>query len=75
MTKEELAQKIYEAIGPKENIMDLTNCMTRVRVQLHKEPDDATLKSIEGVLGVNHAGPELQIILGPGKAQAIRMLL
>ena len=47
MNKEELAKLIYELIGPKNNIKDLTNCMTRVRVQLYKEPDDEALKAIK----------------------------
>lgn len=75
MNKEELAKLIYELIGPKNNIKDLTNCMTRVRVQLYKEPDDAALKAIKGVMGVNHSGEELQIIIGPGKAAAIKKLI
>ena len=75
MNKEELARLIYELIGPKSNIKDLTNCMTRVRVQLHKEPSDESLKAIKGVMGVNHSGEELQIIIGPGKAAAIKKLI
>ena len=75
MNKEELAKLIYELIGPKNNIKDLTNCMTRVRVQLYKEPDDEALKAIKGVMGVNHSGEELQIIIGPGKAAAIKKLI
>lgn len=75
MNKEELAKLIYELIGPKSNIKDLTNCMTRVRVQLYKEPADEALKAIKGVMGVNHSGEELQIIIGPGKAAAIKKLI
>lgn len=75
MNKEELAKLIYELIGPKSNIKDLTNCMTRVRVQLKNEPSDEALKAIKGVMGVNHSGDELQIIIGPGKAASIRKLI
>ena len=43
--------------------------MTRLRVQLQKKNfTNEDLKKLVGVMGVNEEGPELQIVLGPGKA-------
>ncbi len=73
MNNEEFAKKIIETLGGAENILSATNCMTRLRVQLVKRDENifAELKKLEGVLGTNLDGDELQIILGPGKATNI----
>ncbi len=73
LTNEQLARKIYEETGPASNIRKVSNCMTRLRLQL-AEKDGAMLerlKSLEGVFGIHDSGEELQIILGPGKATII----
>lgn len=73
MTNEDFAKKIIETLGGAENISSATNCMTRLRVHLKKQDENifAELKKIDGVLGTNQDGGELQIILGPGKATNI----
>ena len=73
MTNEEFAKKIIETLGGTENILSATNCMTRLRVHLKKQDENIFdgLKKIDGVLGTNQDGGELQIILGPGKATNI----
>ena len=73
MTNEEFAKKIIEILGGTENILSATNCMTRLRVHLKKQDENifGELKKIDGVLGTNQDGGELQIILGPGKATNI----
>ena len=73
MTNEEFAKKIIEILGGTENILSATNCMTRLRVHLKKQDENIfdALKKIDGVLGTNQDGGELQIILGPGKATNI----
>lgn len=69
MTNQELAGKILAIVGPKSNVIQATNCMTRLRLILQEESFDyAALQALEGVKGVNKQGTELQIILGPGKA-------
>ena len=70
MTNEELANKIIENLGGAENIASAANCMTRLRAQIVDKSKIATdaLKKIEGVSGINDAGAEFQIILGPGRA-------
>lgn len=73
MKYERIAQEIYTVIGPAANIVSISHCMTRLRLYLAQRPADmeARLKKIEGVLGVNDTGDELQIILGPGTADSV----
>jgi len=72
MTNKEIASAIYQLVGPKENILDVQNCMTRLRLQLvNKQCTDEQLKKIDGVKGINNEGPEVQIVLGPGVVRAV----
>ena len=69
MTNKELAAAILALVGPKQNVRQVTHCMTRLRLQLEDDAiDRAALKKLPGVMGVNQQGPELQVVLGPGKA-------
>ncbi len=63
--------EIIQNIGGAANIVTVTNCMTRLRLSLvsTESVNQALLKKIPGVLGVVEAEGQLQIILGPGKAQ------
>lgn len=72
-----LATNIYKIVGGKENIISAENCMTRLRLILKVQNDDmlAQLKNLSGVLGINIAGDELQIILGPGAATRVTSAL
>ncbi|MBR1804981.1 MAG: PTS transporter subunit EIIC, partial [Selenomonadaceae bacterium] len=78
MTNEELAKQILDTVGGTSNVMhsdatQVTNCMTRLRMRLFERNDlmiDA-LKKIDGVLGVNVDGDEVQVILGAGKATSV----
>ena len=72
MENKELAREIFRIVGPGENVRQASHCMTRLRLQLEiQEVDRDALKELPGVMGVNQAGPELQIILGPGKAAQV----
>lgn len=69
MNNQELAQKILEVVGPAENVIEAHNCMTRLRLHVHRETfTTEALKKIPGVLGINKSNDEWQIVLGPGKA-------
>ena len=70
---DELSGKIYFALGGKENIIKVYNCMTRVRVNLRNKDENITenLKKISGVMGVHIDGEEIQIVVGPGTATKI----
>ena len=72
MENKELARQILAVVGPKGNVRQATHCMTRLRLVLaDQDVDREALKKLPGVMGVNQAGPELQIILGPGKATQV----
>ncbi len=74
MTNEEFAKKIIETLGGEKNILSATNCITRLRVRLAESDEKIfdAVRKLEGVLGINLDGDELQIILGPGKATSIK---
>ena len=75
---DELAKNILNTVGGSgnvlySNVIQATNCMTRLRLQLIERNDymiDA-LKKIDGVLGVNVDGDEVQVILGVGRATSV----
>ena len=73
MTNLELAQKIVELIGGKDNILKVANCMTRLRVTLKDETkvNSEELKKTVGILGIVQDGSYIQIVLGPGKAKKV----
>ena len=69
MTNKELAAAIIKTVEAT-NIQSATNCMTRLRLHLARRDQSMLdgLKKIDGVMGLNVDGDELQIILGPGRA-------
>ena len=72
MTNKTPASEIVKILEPS-NILSATNCMTRLRVHLARREQSMLdrLKSVDGVLGINEDGDELQIILGPGRATTV----
>lgn len=73
MNNQQLAKSIMNLIGGKQNVRRLTNCMTRLRVDVHdlSKVKHQALKELDGVLGVVKETKGLQIVLGPGKAQKV----
>ncbi|WP_140919883.1 PTS N-acetylmuramic acid transporter subunit IIBC [Limnobaculum xujianqingii] len=73
----EMIEEIVAAIGGQENILKSGNCMTRLRLTLkdNQMVDKSRLKVIPGVMGVVESDNQLQIIVGPGKAQAAAELV
>ena len=73
MKSEELGNQLYAVLGGNKNIISAYNCMTRLRVQLRQKNDTLlnNIKQVPGVMGINDAGEELQIILGPGTATQV----
>jgi N-acetylmuramic acid-specific PTS system IIC component len=69
---EQLIASILQRVGGNGNIETCGHCMTRLRLTLRDESltDSASLKALPGVLGVVNSEEQLQIILGPGKAQS-----
>lgn len=68
---EQLIASILQLVGNKNNIQNCGNCMTRLRLTLNNDQliEHDKLKALPGVLGVINTDDQLQIILGPGKAQ------
>ena len=66
-----MVEEILYLIGGRENVILCGNCMTRLRLTLKDRQLIAldALKEISGVLGVVNGDDQLQVILGPGKAQ------
>jgi len=73
MTNKELARKIVEALGGRDNITRATNCMTRFRVSVKDDSNinDEAIKDIDGVLGLVKDQGQYQVVLGPGKAKKV----
>lgn len=66
-----MISQILAAVGGHSNVIQCGNCMTRLRLRLTNTAlaDQDAIKQISGVLGVVDSHEQLQIILGPGKAQ------
>ena len=64
---DELSNRIIDLIGGKENIGFFTHCMTRLRFNIKDKGLVKTekIETIPGVLGLQWAGEQLQIIIGP----------
>ena len=75
MTNQELSRKILELVGGKTNVTGVTNCMTRLRINLrdYSKADIEGLKALGGVLQAIQM-ENLHIVLGPGKARKIAEL-
>ncbi len=63
---EELSTKIIEHIGSRENVTRAYHCVTRLRFNI-KDKDLVSidkLKGLDGVIGAQWSGEQLQIIIG-----------
>ena len=67
-----LADAVIEAVGGKDNIVDVIHCVTRLRFFLKDESKANTpeVESIKGVLGVVSQGGQYQVIIGQEVEQA-----
>ena len=68
----QLAKGIVQALGGKSNILDVDNCISRLRIVVKDgslvAPDDVFKKQLKA-LGVVHMGEKaIQIIYGPAVA-------
>lgn len=63
---EQIARDVLAAVGGKDNIANVTHCMTRLRFNLKDMgiPKEDEIKKIKGVLGVVVSGGQFQIIVG-----------
>lgn len=63
---EKIAKEVLEFVGGDQNIASATHCMTRLRLTISdkEKVDGDSIKKITGVLGINWAGEQLQVIIG-----------
>ena len=63
---EKLAKDIVKNVGGKENIVNLTHCVTRLRFQLKDESIANTdvLKNMDGVVTVMQTAGQYQVVIG-----------
>lgn len=63
--EKKLAHSIIDNVGGMENIDNIINCMTRIRIKVHDESkvEFDNLKAIDGVMGVVH-DDRIQVIVG-----------
>lgn len=72
MTNNELAKLLIDDFGGGENIIEVINCMTRVRVRVKDQAkvNFDEIRSREGVMGLVE-GDQIQVVLGPGKSEKV----
>lgn len=65
-SKNEIALKLLEAVGGKDNVINVTHCATRLRLELKdkKAYDAKEIDKIEGVQGCFFNSGQLQVIFG-----------
>ena len=66
MDNHDVAQRILEEVGGKENISSLTHCFTRLRFVLKdkSKANKEVISNLEGVIQVVEASGKFQIVLG-----------
>ncbi len=73
---EELANKLPELVGGKDNISFFTHCVTRLRFNL-KDKSKANLEEIKklpGAVGAQWSGDQLQVIIGQSVGDAYELI-
>lgn len=72
MTNKELAQKLLDLLGGKDNVLANAACMTRLRVTVKDtgSVDTEGIKALDGVMGLVE-DDTMQIVLGPGKVNKV----
>ncbi|MFO3715367.1 PTS transporter subunit EIIC [Anaerococcus cruorum] len=72
MDNNNLAKLLIDDFGGDSNLIEVINCMTRVRVKVRDDSkvDYEKIKTREGVMGVV-SGDQIQVVLGPGKSEKV----
>ncbi|MBQ4797247.1 PTS beta-glucoside transporter subunit EIIBCA, partial [Pectobacterium versatile] len=73
---QETAKNIVALVGGEGNIRQVFHCITRLRFYLHEAQriDRAQLEALDGVIGINVAGEQFQVIIGNEVADVYRAL-
>lgn len=66
MKYQELCETIIDKVGGRENVQDVSHCITRLRFHLKDEAkaDTAGLKATKGVIDAIQAGGQYQVVVG-----------
>lgn len=72
MDNNTLAKLLVDDFGGSANLIEVINCMTRVRVKVKdsSKVNYGAIKSREGVMGLVE-GYQIQVVLGPGKSEKV----
>ncbi|WP_073998415.1 PTS transporter subunit EIIC [Anaerococcus urinomassiliensis] len=72
MDNNTLAKLLVDDFGGSSNLIEVINCMTRVRVKVrdNSKVNYGAIKSREGVMGLVE-GDQIQVVLGPGKSEKV----
>ena len=63
---QEMAERILQAVGGKENVQSVSHCITRLRFQLRDKTavQEDEIRKIDGVMGCQYSGEQFQVIVG-----------
>lgn len=66
MDYKKLSSDILRLVGGRDNVVAVTNCLTRLRFNLKDETkaDDEAIKALEGVQGLVKKGGQYQVVIG-----------
>ena len=67
MKYEALCNAVIEGVGGKDNVIDVSHCITRLRFHLKdaSKADTDGLKETKGVIDVVESGGQYQVVVGP----------
>lgn len=70
----QIAEEVTAAVGGKSNVVDVTNCMTRLRFVLKDDAvvDEKAVKGVDGVKGVMNKGGQYQVIIGTHVSEVVK---
>lgn len=73
---EQLSSQIVDHVGGKNNISFFTHCVTRLRFNIKDKGlvNMGEIEKIEGVVGTQWSGEQLQVIIGPGVADVYKLI-
>ena len=77
MDMKKLAAEIVQRVGGKENIKNVTHCVTRLRfvVKDEKKVDVDGIKKLNGVLDLILSSGQYQVVIGPQVGDAYKAVV
>ncbi len=66
MDYKKLSSDILHLVGGRDNVVAVTNCLTRLRFNLKDESkaNDEAIKALDGVSGLVKKGGQYQVVIG-----------